>query len=78
MAQNRIGVVDGDGHVMENWDELLQCIPELYIKSGRFKGRILPPLDLGALCSLAAKAQADVGQKLKFSKKNFGVHTLSY
>jgi uncharacterized protein len=45
MARNGMPVVDGDGHVMENWDELLQYMPEPYIKSGRFKGRIFPPLD---------------------------------
>ena len=45
MAWNGIPVVDGDGHVMEDWDALLQYMPEPYIKSGRFKGRIFPPLD---------------------------------
>ncbi len=45
MARNGIPVVDGDGHVMEDWDGLLQYMPEPYIKSGRFKGRIFPPLD---------------------------------
>src|SRR6266699_2381611 len=45
MARNGIPVVDGDGHVMENWDDLLQYMPEPYIKSGRFKGRLFPPLD---------------------------------
>lgn len=45
MARNAIPVVDGDGHVMEDWDALLQYMPEPYIKSGRFKGRIFPPLD---------------------------------
>ena len=45
MARNGIPVVDGDGHVMEDWDALLQYMPEPYIKSGRFKGRIFPPLD---------------------------------
>src|SRR6478672_11266035 len=45
MASNGISVVDGDGHVMEDWDSLLQYMPEPYIKSGRFRGRIFPPLD---------------------------------
>jgi hypothetical protein len=45
MAWNGIPVVDGDGHVMEDWDSLLQYMPEPYIKSGRFRGRIFPPLD---------------------------------
>lgn len=45
MARNGIPVIDGDGHVMEDWDALLQYMPEPYIKSGRFKGRIFPPLD---------------------------------
>lgn len=45
MARNGISVVDGDGHVMEDWDALLQYMPEPYIKSGRFRGRIFPPLD---------------------------------
>ena len=40
MAWNGIPVVDGDGHVMEDWDSLLQYMPEPYIKSGRFRGRI--------------------------------------
>jgi hypothetical protein len=45
MVWNGIPVVDGDGHVMEDWDSLLQYMPEPYIKSGRFRGRIFPPLD---------------------------------
>jgi predicted TIM-barrel fold metal-dependent hydrolase len=45
MAGNGIAVIDGDGHVMENWDDLLQYMPEPYIESGRFKGRLFPPLD---------------------------------
>jgi len=45
MTRNGISVVDGDGHVMEDWDSLLQYMPEPYIKSGRFRGRIFPPLD---------------------------------
>ena len=45
MAWNGIPVIDGDGHVMEDWDSLLQYMPEPYIKSGRFRGRIFPPLD---------------------------------
>ena len=45
-ALNGIPVIDGDGHVMEDWDSLLGVIcPEPYIKSGRFRGRIFPPLD---------------------------------
>ena len=40
MAWNGIPVIDGDGHVMEDWDSLLQYMPEPYIKSGRFRGRI--------------------------------------
>src|SRR5947208_10333549 len=45
MAWNGIPIVDGDGHVMEDWDSLLQYMPEPYVKSGRFRGRIFPPLD---------------------------------
>ena len=45
MGANGISVVDGDGHVMEDWDSLLEYMPEPYIKSGRFRGRIFPPLD---------------------------------
>ena len=45
MAWNGIPVVDGDGHVMEDWDSLLQYMPEPYVKSDRFRGRIFPPLD---------------------------------
>ena len=37
MAWNGIPVVDGDGHVMEDWDSLLQYMPEPYLKSGRFR-----------------------------------------
>jgi hypothetical protein len=32
MAANGISVVDGDGHVMEDWDALLEYMPEPYIK----------------------------------------------
>lgn len=45
MAWNGITVVDGDGHVTEDPDSLLKYMPEPYTKSGRFKGRIFPPLD---------------------------------
>jgi predicted TIM-barrel fold metal-dependent hydrolase len=45
MAWNGIPVIDGDGHVMEDWDALLQYMPQPYIESGRFKGRIFPRLD---------------------------------
>lgn len=45
MARNGMRVIDGDGHVRENWDALLRYMPEPYIKSGRFRGRIFPPLD---------------------------------
>src|SRR2546425_3067702 len=45
MTRNGISVVDGDGDVMEIWDNLLKYRREPYIKSGRFKGRFFPPLD---------------------------------
>jgi predicted TIM-barrel fold metal-dependent hydrolase len=45
MSLNNIDVVDADGHVMEDWDSLLEFMPDPYKKSGRFKGRIFPPLD---------------------------------
>ena len=45
MTQHQIDVVDADGHVMEDWDSLLDFMPEPYKQSGRFKGRIFPPLD---------------------------------
>ena len=45
MVRNTIPIIDSDGHVMEDWDALLQYMPEAYIKSGRFKGRLFPPLD---------------------------------
>jgi len=45
MSPNNIEVVDADGHVMEDWDSLLEFMPDPYKKSGRFKGRIFPPLD---------------------------------
>lgn len=38
-------VVDGDGHVMEDYDALLQYMPKPYIDSERFVGRLFPPLD---------------------------------
>jgi predicted TIM-barrel fold metal-dependent hydrolase len=38
-------IIDGDGHVMEDWHELLEYMPEPYRKIGRFRGRIFPPLD---------------------------------
>ena len=38
-------VIDGDGHVMEDWQGLLEYMPEPYRKIGRFRGRIFPPLD---------------------------------
>ena len=40
MVRNTIPIIDSDGHVMEDWDALLQYMPEAYIKSGRFKGRL--------------------------------------
>ena len=49
MARNGIPVVDGDGHVMEDWDALLQYMPEPYIKSGRFKANKTRPCDWGPL-----------------------------
>lgn len=45
MAWNNIPVVDGDGHVMEDWEALLEYMPAAYRNSGRFKGRLFPPLD---------------------------------
>ena len=30
MARKSIPVVDGDGHVMENWDDLLQYMPDAF------------------------------------------------
>ncbi len=38
-------VIDGDGHVMEDWQTLLEYMPEPYRRIGRFRGRIFPPLD---------------------------------
>src|SRR5262245_22329966 len=38
-------VIDGDGHVMEDWQSLLEYMPDPYRKIGRFRGRIFPPLD---------------------------------
>jgi hypothetical protein len=45
MAWTGIPVVDGDGHVMEDGDALLQYMPDPYVKSGRFRGVLFPPLD---------------------------------
>jgi uncharacterized protein len=47
MAWNHIDVVDGDGHVMEDWDAILEYMPDAYRTSSRFKGggRLFPPLD---------------------------------
>lgn len=45
MAHTQFEVIDADGHVMEDWDSLVEFLPEPYIKSGRFKGRFFPPLD---------------------------------
>ncbi len=45
MAQTQIQVIDADGHVMEDWDALLEYMPAPYKDSGRFRGRIFPPLD---------------------------------
>lgn len=38
-------VIDGDGHVMEDWDAVLAHMPKPYRDSGRFRGRLFPPLD---------------------------------
>jgi hypothetical protein len=40
-------VIDGDGHVMENWQDLVEYMPEAYREIGRFAGlgRLFPPLD---------------------------------
>src|ERR1700747_269402 len=45
MAWNNMRVVDGDGHVMEDWRSLLEYMPDPYKKIGRFRGRLFPPLD---------------------------------
>jgi predicted TIM-barrel fold metal-dependent hydrolase len=45
MAWNGMRVVDGDGHVMEDWRSLLDYMPDPYKNIGRFRGRIFPPLD---------------------------------
>ena len=44
MAMNNIDVVDADGHVMEDWDSLMEFMPEPYRKSGRL-GTDLSSLD---------------------------------
>ena len=40
-------IIDGDGHVMEDWRELVEYMPEPYRRIGRFQGqgRLFPPLD---------------------------------
>jgi predicted TIM-barrel fold metal-dependent hydrolase len=45
MAWNRMDVIDGDGHVMEDWDALLEYMPAAYHDRFRGKGRLFPPLD---------------------------------
>jgi hypothetical protein len=45
MAWNGTRVVDGDGHVMEDWDSLWKFMPEPYRADGRHGGRLFPPLD---------------------------------
>src|SRR5262249_59680230 len=57
-------VIDGDGHVMEDWQSLLEYMPEPYKKIGRFRGRIFPPLDhlhCGTLYRRAPDAFRSVG-----------------
>ena len=45
MGTQTIPVIDGDGHVMEDWDEILSFMPEPY-RQGRLRGRrLFPPLD---------------------------------
>ncbi len=72
MARNGIPVVDGGSHVRD-WEALLPYMPEPYIKSGRFKDRIFPPLDHlhfgefvselvpGAFCQVREDGWQDVG-----------------
>lgn len=71
MARKGIQVVDGDGHVMEDWDSLLEFMPAPYKKSGRFGGRLFPPLDHLHSASLhdlvpGAFRQVDVDGWLEF------------
>ena len=39
MAWNGMRVVDGDGHVMEDWRSLLDYMPDPYKNIGRFRGQ---------------------------------------
>ncbi|MCY4440625.1 MAG: hypothetical protein OXE53_10520, partial [Deltaproteobacteria bacterium] len=45
MAGNHMDVIDGDGHVMEDWEALLEYMPAAYHDRFRGKGRLFPPLD---------------------------------
>ena len=45
MAWNRMEIIDGDGHVMEDWEALLEYMPAAYHDRFRGKGRLFPPLD---------------------------------
>ena len=71
MAWNGMRVVDGDGHVMEDWRSLLDYMPDPYKNIGRFRGRIFPPLDhlhSGTLYRVVPGAfrQVDVNGWLEF------------
>ncbi|NIO08299.1 MAG: hypothetical protein GTO40_09940 [Deltaproteobacteria bacterium] len=45
MGSENIPIIDGDGHVMEDWDAILDFMPEPY-QRGRLRGRrLFPPLD---------------------------------
>jgi len=45
MGTPAIPVIDGDGHVMEDWDGILGFMPEPYRKSRLGGRRLFPPLD---------------------------------
>ncbi len=45
MGTQTMPVIDGDGHVMEDWDGILSFMPEPY-RQDRLRGRrLFPPLD---------------------------------
>lgn len=45
MNNHQVRVIDGDGHVMEDWDSLWEFMPAPYRADGRHGGRLFPPLD---------------------------------
>ena len=65
-------VIDGDGHVMEDWQTLLEYMPEPYRRIGRFRGRIFPPLDhlhSGTLYRVVPGAFRQVGLNRELSRR---------